>query len=75
MSALSDLQDQLSGAAGDLSTLQTDFAAFVEENSGGANDSQLQTMTAAVTALRGTIKQIDASLQPPASTPAPPAAS
>jgi outer membrane murein-binding lipoprotein Lpp len=60
MSALTDLQAAVE-------QLSTDVNAFVTANSGGANDAQLEALTAQVQA-------IDAVVNPPAPAAPPPAA-
>ncbi len=60
MSALTDLQDATN-------KLQSDVAAFISANSGGATDAQLQAVTAQIQAIDATIAPPPA----PAPTPAP----
>lgn len=70
MSALSETQAAIASVNDKVAKLAADVNAFIAANSGGATDTDLQALTAAIGSLGTAVDAIDASIAPPA----PPAA-
>lgn len=71
MSALDDTKAAITAVSGKLTKLSTDVEAFITANSGGATDTDLQGLTAAVGQLGTAVDAIDAIVNPPAPSPTP----